>query len=105
MTAPRYALLTESLARKMKADALNKIIEEAIGIDLHPADYRNRNTEQRIKSLYMAKASYWDRKQEAQQIPNAAHCEIPPVTKAARPEILPAAEINAWLRTLPEVLA
>ena len=101
MTAPRYALLTESLARKMKVAILEQIIEEAIGVDLHPADYRNRNTDERVKSLYMAKASYWDRMQEAQQVPYAAHREIVPVTKSARPEILPAAEINAWLRSLP----
>ena len=90
MTAPRYALLTESMARKMKADALEKIIEEAIGMDLAPSQYRNRNTDERINSLYLAKDAYWRRMQSAQ-----------PVYRSTRPEILPAAEINAWLRSLP----
>jgi hypothetical protein len=90
MTAPRYALLTDSMARKMKAGALERIIEEAIGVDLAPSQYRNLNADQRIKSLYLAKESYWRRMQSAQ-----------PVYRSTRPEILPAAEINAWLRTLP----
>jgi hypothetical protein len=90
MTAPRYALLTESMARKMKVGALEKIIEEAIGLDLAPSQYRNRNTDERIKSLYLAKDAYWRRMQSAQ-----------PIAEAARPDILPAAEVNAWLRSLP----
>lgn len=95
MTAPRYALLTEGAARKMKVDVLERIIEEAIGIDLAPAQYRNRNTDERIKSLYLAKESYWRRMQE--DVPS-----LHPAARSASPEILPAAEVNAWLRSLPE---
>lgn len=91
MIAPRYALLTDGLARKMKADVLNRIIEEAIGIDLHPAEYRTKNIDERIKSLLLAKQSYWRRAQAA-----------PRITSLAHPDILHASEINAWLRSLPE---
>lgn len=95
MTAPRYALLTEAMARKMKAERLEQIIEEAIGLDLAPAQYRNRNTDERIKSLYLAKEAYWRRMQDDGSAPQ-------PATGSDRPEILPAAEVNAWLRSLPE---
>jgi hypothetical protein len=78
------------MARKMKADVLEKIIEEAIGMDLAPAQYRNRNTDERIKSLYLAKESYWKRMQAPQ-----------PAARSASPTILPAAEVNDWLRSLP----
>lgn len=91
MTAPRYALLTEGLARKMKAEVLERIIEEAIGMDLHPAHYRNRNIDERIKSLCLAKEFYWRRMQAAQ-----------PSATSSRSEILPAAEVNDWLRSLPQ---
>lgn len=97
MTAPRYALLTEGNARKMKADVLDRIIEEAIGLDLAPAQYRNRNTDERIKSLYLAKQSYWLRMQEEKTAPLREHLHV-----SARASILPAAEINDWLRSLPE---
>lgn len=97
MTAPRYALLTEGAARKMKADVLEKIIEQAIGIDLHPSQYRNRNTDERIKSLYLAKEAYWLRMQEEKTAPSREHLHV-----SARASILPAAEVNAWLRSLPE---
>lgn len=90
MTAPRYARLTEGTARKMKADVLNRIIEEAIGMDLAPSQYRNRNTDERIKSLYLAKEAYRHRMQEPK-----------PADRSTRPEILTAAEVNDWLRSLP----
>lgn len=91
MTAPRYALLTEGLARKMKAEVLERIIEQAIGLDLSPAQYRNRNVNERIKSLYLAKEAYWRRMQAPQTS-----------ARSSRSDILPAAEVNAWLQTLPE---
>lgn len=100
MTAPRYALLTEGMASKMKVERLEQIIEEAIGLDLAPAQYCNRNTDERIKSLYLAKESYWRRMQEGHPATDRELLQV-----AARPSILPAAEINAWLRTLPEVRA
>lgn len=95
MTAPRYALLTEGMARKMKVERLEQIIEEAIGLDLAPAQYRNRNTDERIKSLYLAKEAYWRRMQDDGSAPQ-------PAAGSAHPTILPAAEVNAWLRSLPE---
>lgn len=95
MTAPRYALLTEGMARKMKVERQEQIIEQAIGIDLAPAQYRNRNTDERIKSLYLAKDAYWRRMQEDGPAPQTA-------AGWTHPTILPAAEVNAWLLSLPE---
>lgn len=97
MTAPRYAMLTEGAARRLSVADLEQIIEQAIGIDLAPAQYRNRNTDERIKSLYLAKESYWLRMQEENTAPLREHLHV-----SARASILPAAEVNDWLRSLPE---
>jgi len=88
-------MLTEGAARRLTVADLEQIIEEAIGIDLAHAQYRNRNTDERIKSLYLAKEAYWLRMQEDGPEPHTA-------TGSAIPTILPAAEVNAWLRSLPE---
>lgn len=73
----------------MPAEVLERIIEQAIGMDMHPAQYSNRNKDERIKSLYLAKESYWRRMQG-------------PKPAVADQTILPAAEVNAWLLSLPE---
>lgn len=99
MTAPAYALITPSL--RHSASELSQWLTETPGFK----QGLKMSKEDMIVQLNLAKQDYWNkahRKANAAPPSRARNAAATPATKAAFCAIA-AAEINAWLATLPPV--